>query len=86
MSAEGWYVDPYGVHGERWFSAGNPTSLVRDEGVESHDEPPPGPVPGPLVDVPEPASDGPDDLKRAGEFDKPDPTVFGFDFLLPQDE
>jgi hypothetical protein len=28
--AEGWYRDPYGIHQDRWFSAGTPTSLVRD--------------------------------------------------------
>ena len=29
MNAEGWYVDPYGLHGARWFSDGTPTALVR---------------------------------------------------------
>ena len=37
---EGWYVDPFKVHHARWFSDGTPTSLVRDAGVESRDEPP----------------------------------------------
>ena len=40
MRAQGWHRDPYGVHGERWFSDGKPTRLVRDEGVESYDAPP----------------------------------------------
>jgi hypothetical protein len=59
---------------------------VRDAGVESRDEPPPGPVPGPLVDVAEPPSDGSDEFKRAGEFEKADPSIFGFDMLLPRDQ
>jgi hypothetical protein len=49
MDAEGWYRDPYGVHEDRWFSAGNPTKLVRDQGVESSDPPPPEPPSQPLV-------------------------------------
>ena len=39
---EGWFTDPYGIHEARWLSDGRPTKLVRDGGVESHDEPPPG--------------------------------------------
>jgi hypothetical protein len=31
------------------FPAGRPTGLVRDEGIESRDEPPPGAPPAPLV-------------------------------------
>jgi hypothetical protein len=37
---EGWYGDPFRRHEQRWFSAGTPTALVRDRGVESLDEPP----------------------------------------------
>ena len=40
MSAEGCYIGPYRVHEARWFSAGTPTALVRDGGVEGHDPPP----------------------------------------------
>jgi hypothetical protein len=36
---EGWCPDPFGRHQSRWMSAGSPTSLVRDDGVESHDDP-----------------------------------------------
>ena len=65
MDAEGWYRDPYGLHSDRWFSVGRPTALVRDAGVESQDEPPPGEIPGPLVEIQaELATDG-SDLKRA---------------------
>ena len=40
LPAEGWYYDPYEHHEHRWFSNGRPTSLVRDQGFESHDAPP----------------------------------------------
>jgi hypothetical protein len=36
MQPEGWYLDPYGIHRDRWYSDGQPTSLVRDDGIESH--------------------------------------------------
>jgi hypothetical protein len=40
---QGWHPDPFGVHEDRYFSAaGEPTKLVRDRGLESYDEPPPG--------------------------------------------
>jgi hypothetical protein len=35
--AEGWYDDPTGRHELRWFSAGCPTDLIRDAGIESRD-------------------------------------------------
>ena len=40
LPAEGWYLDPFERHQDRWFSNGRPTSLVRDEGLESHDAAP----------------------------------------------
>jgi hypothetical protein len=45
MRAQGWYPDPDGGHDERWFSDGEPTSLVRDQGTESYDELPRGQSP-----------------------------------------
>jgi hypothetical protein len=39
---QGWYEDPFRLHGARYFSAGHPTKLVRDGNVESYDEPPGG--------------------------------------------
>jgi hypothetical protein len=74
MNAEGWYVDPFGEHDERWFSDGHPTSLVRDGAVESRDEPPSDEVTEPLVRhaSDEESVDGPDspdiehDLRDAG--------------------
>ena len=49
--AQGWYCDPHLQHKARWFSDGNPTALVRDDGVESRDAPPSTPYTG----QPEPA-------------------------------
>jgi len=37
---QGWGDDPFGLHEHRYFSAGRPTKLVRDGGVEAYDEPP----------------------------------------------
>jgi hypothetical protein len=37
---EGWYTHPFARHEARWMSEGKPTGLVRDDGVESHDDPP----------------------------------------------
>jgi hypothetical protein len=38
MPVQGWHRDPSGAHDERWFSAGSPTSLVRDGGLESRED------------------------------------------------
>ena len=67
MTAQGWYRDPYGVHEDRYFSAGQPTKLVRDAGEESYDPPPPGPPPEELTEVPAAEPGGGDDLRRADE-------------------
>jgi hypothetical protein len=40
VQAQGWYRDPSGAHDDRWFSAGRPTSLVRDGGVVSREDQP----------------------------------------------
>jgi hypothetical protein len=45
MRPQGWYRDPDGNHDERWFSDGQPTSLVRDPGTGSYDDPPQGWLP-----------------------------------------
>lgn len=37
---QGWSDDPFQLHEARYFSGGRPTKLVRDEGLESYDEPP----------------------------------------------
>jgi hypothetical protein len=36
----GWQADPFGLHEQRYFSQGQPTKLVRDQGRESYDPPP----------------------------------------------
>ncbi len=50
---QGWYVDPWLRHQARYFSNGQPTSLVRDGDHESTDPPPSFPV---LVTDPPPAT------------------------------
>jgi hypothetical protein len=67
--AEGWYEDPFALHEHRWFSAGRPTSLVRDGRVESKDPPPSGTFDGPLLEAVNgfvPATDG-NDQRRVGD-------------------
>jgi hypothetical protein len=63
---EGWYTDPFGQHEARWMSAGTPTKLVRDRGVESYDDPPdvePTQVPKRIVSEPPPGTD----IRRADQ-------------------
>jgi len=45
---QGWFVDPFGLHDQRWFSQGTATSLVRDGKHESQDPPPDEVPPDPL--------------------------------------
>lgn len=40
MDLNGWNPDPFGTHEERLFKQGEPTPVVRDNGVGSYDEPP----------------------------------------------
>lgn len=40
QAKQGWYEDPYGVHQMRYFSAGQPTRLVRDGDRDAYDDPP----------------------------------------------
>ena len=40
----GWQADPFGLHEQRYFSQGQPTKLVRDQGRESYDPPPATPI------------------------------------------
>ena len=67
MHAEGWYLDPYGVHEARWISDGTPTALVRDGHVEAHDPPPDARYEGPLRPVAEQAPADGEDLRRADD-------------------
>ncbi len=75
--AEGWYLDPYGLHEHRWFSAGKPSRLVRDGAIEANDPPPDRPFDGPLSPAPTaaPHSDG-SDLRRADEAESGDPNAY----------
>lgn len=68
VEAEGWYEDPFSVHQHRWFSAGVPTSLVRDDGIEGKDPPPEDRFDGSLemVTTDNPESGG-NDLRRVGD-------------------
>lgn len=67
MRAEGWYLDPYKLHTDRWFSDGRPTALVRDDGVESRDPPPSEEFAEPLVRTPENPQEDAGDLRRADD-------------------
>jgi hypothetical protein len=75
MTAQGWHRDPYGRHDDRWFSGGEPTRLVRDQGAESYDEPPPWQPPlYPLVQAEAPREPSPYYRPRpAGEMLWPEP-------------
>jgi len=75
--AEGWYLDPYGVHEQRWFSGGKPSRLVRDGPIETNDPPPDRPFDCPLAAAP-PADADTDasDLRRTGEAELVDPTTY----------
>jgi len=73
-SAEGWYLDPFERHEQRWFSNGRPTSLVRDGVTTTSDDPPAASWDGPLREPEEiPARD---ETRRADEQPPPsaDPT------------
>ncbi|MGD0880497.1 MAG: hypothetical protein ABSB09_02865 [Acidimicrobiales bacterium] len=47
--AQGWFVDPFGVHEHRWYSQGRATALVRDGRTERQDPAPFREATGPLV-------------------------------------
>jgi hypothetical protein len=65
INAEGWYVDPFGLHGARWFSDGTPTALVRDGQTESNDEPPSKTFDGELSQIVGATAVDGEDLRRA---------------------
>jgi hypothetical protein len=68
-SAEGWYLDPYGVHEQRWISEGRPSNLVRDGDQESKDESSDRPPSHPYAPIPIDlaGSPGRSDLLRADD-------------------
>jgi len=59
-------MDPFGQHEARWISDGTPTSLVRDDGVESKDPPPDDPYSGTIQPLPDASQPDDGDLIRAG--------------------
>ena len=64
---EGWFTDPFGRHEARWMSDGKPTRLVRDQGVESYDEPPDEPPMHDPLPIDEDPVGGGQDLARADD-------------------
>ncbi len=64
-------MDPFGAHGERWFSDGTPTGLVRDDGHESTDPPPRQEWDGPLNEVETVSAANGEDLLRADGSSQP---------------
>ena len=80
MEAEGWYLDPFGRHEQRWFSAGKPTALVRDGRQHGHDDPPTEEYAGPLTQADPPESDN-SDLKRADDLTRNAPTIDKYDVI-----
>ena len=66
---QGWHADPFGRHEERYFSAGQPTSLVRDGSTEGHDDPSAGngdPAAAISMEAAAPAAPGPGGSMPAG--------------------
>ena len=64
---EGWCTDPFGLHEARWLSDGVPTKLVRDNGVESYEDPPDEEwtvTPSLIVEEPEDVGGEAEDLRR----------------------
>ncbi|BEP16366.1 hypothetical protein acdb102_46770 [Acidothermaceae bacterium B102] len=71
MIPQGWYQDPFDLHELRWFSAGWPTDLVRDGGVEAHDAAPAKDYEGPLLPPTDTAVNGEDLLHSDDPFTRP---------------
>jgi hypothetical protein len=64
---EGWCTDPFGLHEARWLSDGVPTKLVRDDGVESYEDPPGEEwtvTPSPIIEEPRDTGREAEDLRR----------------------
>lgn len=57
---DGWHPDPFGLHQERLFDGGEPTPLVRDDGVGSYGALPTTTAPvAPSVQAPTPVAGTP---------------------------
>jgi hypothetical protein len=84
--AEGWYLDPYGVHEQRWISRGRPSNLVRDGNKEAKDEPPDHPASHPFVPIPsDSAGIGFRDMQRADDVANQPVPASGFYADVAQD-
>jgi len=70
MEAEGWSVDPFGAHQDRWFSGGQPTALDRDDGSEGHDDLPSPTFSGSPTPIDDDESTGPENTRRADSADE----------------
>jgi hypothetical protein len=55
------------VHEDRWFSAGQPTRLVRDGGIDDYDPPPAGPPKTERIEVRHSQPSEGSDLRRADD-------------------
>ena len=65
---DGWYLDPFRHHRERYFTDGRPTDLVREGEHEGFDPPPELLLSSPLVPVRvRNRALGPRDLRRADD-------------------
>ena len=74
MDLEGWHPDPFGIHEERLFRHGEPTPVVRDDGVGSMDALlVTGPIAGSDTKGADhgPAENGPPGMTRAGGVARP---------------
>jgi hypothetical protein len=87
VSDEGWYLDPYGRHEQRWFTSGHPTALIRNGAVDGND-PPPGPLPHKPVPIADAIGDAAD-LRRADDLEANSysaPEFFRSDRAVPDHE
>jgi len=80
---QGWFMDPFADHEQRWFSQGSPTALVRDGRTEAQDPPPDRPIPGPPKRATPTPRTGPADadLNQADARDRDITVDSQFDFL-----
>lgn len=84
---EGWFTDPFARHEARWFSAGTPTSLVRDGRTESRDDPPdeaPTRVPERIAPPGRPDSTRRADDSQSEEFDPERAQRRAWDIVIDQ--
>ena len=64
---DGWFLDPFLRHHDRFFAQGRPTELVRDGLHESFDPPPELLLSVPLVPVPVGGRRGSEAIRQGGD-------------------